>query len=64
MHASTPLSNAHASRVPNHADLRFAAVRDALAQIIADLVPGGTEEAVKKVAKSLRKGLRSQRKRS
>eukprot|EP00802_Teleaulax_amphioxeia_P023274 Tamp_23823.p1 GENE.Tamp_23823~~Tamp_23823.p1 ORF type:complete len:209 (-),score=57.80 Tamp_23823:329-955(-) len=35
--------------VPNHADLRFAAVRDALAQIIADLVPGGTEEAVKKV---------------
>ena len=37
--------------VPNHADLRFAAVRDALAEIVADLVPGASEEAVKRVMK-------------
>jgi hypothetical protein len=35
--------------VPNHADLRFAAVRDALSQIVAALLPAADEEHVLRV---------------
>jgi len=35
--------------VPNHADLRFAAVRHALCEIVAELVPGSDNEHIKRV---------------